>query len=115
MSFLEQDIFGGKKMSDLFEEIHANSKKKSKQISSTIQQLRELMADPQDATVLVPLIVQFLEVGVKNDDHLIKIAGILQRAMQRHASSGGDANSFELSPAELEQLQAEMKNFEESK
>ena len=47
MSFLEQDIFGGKKMSDLFEEIHANSKKKSKQISSTIQQLRELMADPQ--------------------------------------------------------------------
>ena len=73
------------------------------------------MADPQDATVLVPLIVQFLEVGVKNDDHLIKIAGILQRAMQTHASSGGDANSFELSPAELEQLQAEMKNFEESK
>lgn len=113
--FLEQGIFGGKKMGDLFEEIHDNSKKKSKQISALIRELRDLIEDTQDATVIVPLIVQFMEVGVKNDDHLIKIAGILQRAMQIHTSTGGDMGSFELSEAEMSQIQAEIKNFEDNK
>jgi uncharacterized protein Yka (UPF0111/DUF47 family) len=111
--FLDQDIFGGKKMGDLFEEIHDNSRKKSKQITALIKELRDLIEDPRDATVVVPLIVQFLEVGVKNDDHLIKIAGILQRAMQTHSASGEDIASFELSAKEMEQIQAEIKSFED--
>jgi hypothetical protein len=107
--FLEKEIFGKKKMADLFEEIYDNSKKKSKQISALITELKILIESTQDASIIVPLIVQYLDVSVKNDDHLIKIAAILQRAMQKNEGSSSD---FNLSEKEIAQIQAEIKSFE---
>jgi len=110
--FLEKEIFGKKKMSDLFQEIYDNSKKKSKQISTLIAELKLLIESTQDASIIVPLIVQYLDVSVKNDDHLIKIAAILQRAMQKNGDSGND---FTLSEKDIAQIQAEIKSFEKKK
>jgi hypothetical protein len=110
--FLEKEIFGKKKMSDLFQEIYDNSKKKSKQISTLIAELKLLIESTQDASIIVPLIVQYLDVSVKNDDHLIKIAAILQRAMQKSGDSGSD---FTLSEKDIAQIQAEIKSFEKKK
>ena len=87
----DEEIFEGKSFSDLLKEIHTNSKKKEKQINSLIAQL----------TILVPLIKDYLDVGIKNDDALIKMAGIIQRAMNRTESEGGD---FNLSDEEKKQL-----------
>ena len=106
---MSEEIFGKKKMADLFEEIYDNSKKKSKQISTLITELKILIESTQDASIIVPLIVQYLDVSVKNDDHLIKIAAILQRAMQK---SEGSSNDFNLTEKEIAQIQAEIKSFE---
>ena len=81
---LDKLIFKNKKFADLLEEIYDNQKKKEKQISTLISELRPLIEDTGDATLIVPLIKEYLEIGVKNDDQLVKVATIIQRIFQNH-------------------------------
>ena len=88
MDSLDQVIFDDKSFGDLLKEIHGNQKKKSTQIASMIAELRPLITSLGDATVVVPLIKEYLEISVKNDDHLIKMASIVQRLSTGGSSSG---------------------------
>lgn len=97
----EQKIFGTKSFSDILKNIYDNSKEKEKQIKDLISGLKPLIHDTQSALMIVPLIKEYLDVSVKNDDSLIKMAGIIQRAM---ANSGGGSDDFVLSESEKEQL-----------
>ena len=54
MSQLDKIVFGKKKFSDLLEEIYNNQKKKENQISSLISELKPLISDIGDATLIVP-------------------------------------------------------------
>jgi hypothetical protein len=72
MEGLNSEIFGDKKFKDLLEEIYTNQKKKEKQISTLINELKPMVSDIGDATLIVPLIKEYLEIGVKNDEQLIK-------------------------------------------
>ena len=99
---LDTIIFEGKSSSDIFKEIYNNSKKKDKQINSLIAELKPLIQNIGDAPVVVPLIKEYLEVSVKNDEHLIKMMAVIQR-LQNHSNSGnGDSL---LKDEELKQLQ----------
>ena len=111
MSALENNIFGGKKFSDLLEEIYNNQKKKDKQISALISELKPLVQEIGDATLIVPLIKEYLEISVKNDEQLIKMATIVQRIMSNNANSNGDG--FGISEEEKAQLLAELDKFKE--
>ena len=102
MDSLTQVLFDDKTFSDLLKEIHGNQTKKAKQLASLIAELRPLVQSLGDATVIVPLIKEYLEISVKNDDQLIKMAAIVQRLSTSSASSG-DGGS--LTEAEMEQLQ----------
>ena len=68
MSNLESVVFGNKKFSDILSEIYDNQKKKEKQISTLIGELKPLINDIGDATLIVPLIKEYLEISVKNDE-----------------------------------------------
>jgi hypothetical protein len=98
---LDNIIFKNKKFSDLLEEIYDNQKKKEKQISGLIGELRPLVQDTGDATLIVPLIKEYLEIGVKNDEQLIKVATILQRIFQNQDSG---SEGLGISDEEREQL-----------
>ena len=102
MDSLSQIIFDDKSFSDLLKEIHKNQNKKSKQLASLIAELRPLITSLGDATVVVPLIKEYMEISVKNDDQLIKMAAIVQR-LSTGASSTGDGGL--LTEEEMEQLQ----------
>ena len=102
MDPLNQIIFDNKSFSDILKEIHTNQKKKSKQIGQLIAELRPLIQNLGDATVVVPLIKEYMEVSVKNDDHLLKMAAIIQRLSTGNSTNGtGDM----LTAEELNQLQ----------
>ena len=88
MDPLNQLIFDDTSFSDLLKEIHGNQKKKAKQLASLIAELRPLVPSLGDATVVVPLIKEYMEISVKNDDHLIKMASIVQRLSTSGTSSG---------------------------
>ena len=105
----EQKIFGQKTFSDILKNIYDNSKEKEKQLKDLISGLKPLISDTQSALMVVPLIKEYLDVSVKNDDSLIKMAGIIQRAM---ANSGGNGDGDFLSEAELEQLRGEVQKID---
>ena len=102
MNPLDQTIFDGKTSSDVFKEIYNNSKKKDKQINSLIAELKPLIQNIGDAPVVVPLIKEYLEVSVKNDEHLIKMMAVIQRLQNNSNSGNGDSL---LTDEELKQLQ----------
>ena len=105
MSHLDKKIFGKKSYSDLLEEIYKNQKKKETQISSLISELKPLIEDIGDATLIVPLIKEYMELGIKNDEALIKVATIFQRIF---ANEGTVENGFGISEDEKEQLISEI-------
>ena len=101
MDSLNQVIFDDKSFGDLLKEIHGNQKKKAKQLASLIAELRPLVQSLGDATVVVPLIKEYMEISVKNDDQLIKMAAIVQR-LSTGTSSNGDGGL--LTEEEMDQL-----------
>ena len=109
MSGLDNIVFGNKKFSDILEEIYNNQKKKEKQMSALISELKPLVNEIGDATLIVPLIKEYLEISVKNDEQLIKMATIIQRIVNNNSSTpdGG----FGISEEEKAQLLAELDKF----
>jgi len=85
MDFSQVKLFGKKNFSDLLKEIHVNQKDKEVQLRSLIEGLKPLITSPGEATMIVPLIKEYMELAIKNDDALIKMAGIVQRAMNSKA------------------------------
>ena len=112
MGQLDKNIFGSKKFSDILEEIYNNQKKKEEQISTLISELKPLIQDIGDATLVVPLLKEYLEISVKNDEQLIKMATIIQRAVQ---NEGNDDGNFGMTEEEKQQLLNEVKKYGEDK
>lgn len=86
-------LFGNTSFSDLMQDIYQTSKKKENQIEVLIEQLKPLVNNLDDATVVVPLLKEYLDVGVKNDEQLVKLAAVVQRyhaALQRGTKGEGD-------------------------
>ena len=104
MGQLDKNIFGKKKFSNILEEIYNNQKKRDAQVVALISELKPLVQEIGDATLIVPLIKEYMEIGVKNDEALIKMATIVQRALQNVDEDGG----LGISDEEKEQLLAEM-------
>ena len=98
----DYEVFKGKKLSDLFEEIHTNSGVKRVQIDSMLSHLTSMITNPDDAVQLVPVIKDYMEVAVKNDEQLIKIAGIVGRILQAEMKGVNDEGL--LTDLEKEQL-----------
>jgi hypothetical protein len=107
MSQFDKIVFGSKKFSDILEEIYNNQKKKDKQVNTLINELKPMIEEIGDATLLVPLIKEYLEIGVKNDDLLIKMAALAQRAMQTNTTE----SSLGISDEEKQQLLDEINKF----
>ena len=88
MSEFDKIIFKKKKFSDILSEIYDNQKQKQQQISILISELKPLIQDIGDATLIVPLIKEYLDLGIKNDEQLIKVATIIQRMVKSTDNTG---------------------------
>jgi len=101
----EYELFKGTNFSDLMRDIYHNSKKKARQIDSLIKSLEPMIKNTGDATVVVPMIKDYLEVSVKNDDALVKLAAIVQRIVS--ATTKDDDNEYGLTEEERSRLMEE--------
>jgi len=103
------EIFKGKSFADLMKDVYDNSKKKDRQINLLIGELRPLIKNVGDATVIVPLIKEYLEVGVKNDEALVKLAAVVQRLISTNNRVQAETgNSWMLSEEEKRQIMGEL-------
>ena len=97
----DTELFKGKTFSDIMSDVYNNSKKKDRQLKLLIAQLEPLVKNLSDATVIVPLIKEYMEVAVRNDDQIVKLAAIVQRMMK---DANSDDGGFGLSEEEKKQL-----------
>jgi ABC-type bacteriocin/lantibiotic exporter with double-glycine peptidase domain len=100
----EFELFEGKSFSDLMKDIYHNSKKKDRQINTLIQELQPLIKNIGDATVIVPLIKEYLDVSVKNDEHLVKLAAVVQRLVNSSTKLSDVGDEYGMTEAEKERL-----------
>ena len=98
-------VFGKKKFADLLEEIYNNQKRREAQVTALISELKPMVTDIGDATLIVPLIKEYMEIGVKNDDALIKMATLVQRALNSTTEEGGLGISDEEKAQLLEEME----------
>ena len=105
---ISNELFKGKSFSDLLKDIYDNSKKKDRQINLLIAELKPLIKSIGDATMIVPLIATYMEISVKNDEHLVKLAAVAQRLMSAAAKANPEAGDFGLTEEEKAALLKEI-------
>ena len=98
----DYEIYKGKGLSDLFKKIDDNQARNKIQIESLIQEMMVYIKDPQSAQTLFPMISDFMESNIRNDELLVKLGAVVQRVMQtENKSMDGE---FGLSDTEKEQI-----------
>lgn len=102
------EIYKNKKFSDLCKDIVKNSENNRDQLDILISDLRSLIKTANDALMIVPLIKEYLDVQVKNDEQLVKLAAVVQRIMTKHSvGADGEMTGF-LTEEEKRQLMKEI-------
>jgi len=98
----KNEIFEGKTFQDLTKDIYENTTKRKVQIDLLISEIHGFITTIDDVVMVAPIIKEYMDTAVKNDEHLVKLAGVLQRIISK---SNGDADeSMLLSDAEKEEL-----------
>lgn len=93
---LDFELYEGKKYSDLVKDIVKNHKAKQTQIKALTEQLVDMVSEPGDAVIVVPLIKGYLDSDIKNDEALVKLAQIMQKANQVNEAADGGFNEKDL-------------------
>ena len=104
------ELFPGKNLSGLFQDIYNNQLNKKKRISDLIDEMKKTIRHAGDMAVIGPIIKDLIDTSVKNDDHLIKLATIAQRIVASEKKSEGEAGF--LSAEERAQLLAEIEDVQ---
>ena len=100
----DYEIFEGKTLSDVFKDIYDNSKTNKQQLEVLMKEVVGFIKDGDTAVQIIPMLKEYLEINVKNDEQLVKLATVVQRitAAEKRISDSGD--EFGLSESEKEQL-----------
>ena len=98
----EKEIFEGKTFQDLTKDIYENTTKRKVQIDLLISEIHGFITTIDDVVMVAPIIKEYMDTAVKNDEHLVKLAGVLQRIISK--SSGESDESMLLSDEEKADL-----------
>ena len=99
----DYEIFEGKSLSSLFKDIYSNYKRNKTQLEILVKEVSGFIKDGDMAVQLIPMIKEYLDINVKNDELLVKLASIVQRLIQAENKSTS-SDDFSLSDSEKAQL-----------
>ena len=100
----DYEIFEGKTLSDVFKDIYDNSHTNKKQLEVLMKEVVGFIKDGDTAVQIIPMLKEYLEINVKNDEQLVKLATIVQRITAAEGKVSDSGDEFGLSDAEKEQL-----------
>ena len=98
----KNEIFEGKTFQDLTKDIYENTTKRKTQIDLLISEIHGFITTIDDVVLVAPIIKEYMDTAVRNDEHLVKLAGVLQRIISK--SQGESDESMLLSDEEKEEL-----------
>ncbi len=104
----DYEIFEGKTLSDVFKDIYDNSKTNKQQLEVLMKEVVGFIKDGDTAVQIIPMLKEYLEINVKNDEQLVKLATIVQRitAAEKRVSDSGDEYVQELQNKQDEVLES---------
>jgi hypothetical protein len=108
------ELFEGKSFKDLCKDIVTNQSRRKAQLEVFIGDLLPMIKTANDAMVVVPLIKQYIDAGITNDEHLVKLAQICQRIMAIQAASEANGGSYGLSEEEKKELMSTINDIHQS-
>ena len=103
-----KEIFEGKTFQDLTKDIYENTTKRKVQIDLLISEIHGFIQTIDDVVMVAPIIKEYMDTAVKNDEHLVKLAGVLQRIISK--SQGESDESMLLSDSEKEELMSTLQD-----
>ena len=106
------ELFKGKSFKDLCKDIYNNQESRKSQIEIVINDLRPLIKTSNDALMIVPLIKGYIDSANVNDQHLIRLAAIIQKLITVPADGTGGTSG--LSEEEKKELMKEINAIKES-
>ena len=106
---IDYEIFDGKSLSSLFKDIYDNTQHNRKQLDVLTRELVQFIKDGDSAVQMVPMIKEYLEINVKNDDQLVKMASVVQRLISAEGKAGSE-DEYGLSEEEKTQLLSGMED-----
>ena len=98
----KNEIFEGKTFQDLTKDIYENTTKRKTQIDLLISEIHGFITTIDDVVLVAPIIKEYMDTAVRNDEHLVKLAGVLQRIISK--SQGESDESMLLSDDEKAEL-----------
>jgi hypothetical protein len=98
----EKEIFEWKTFQDLTKDIYENTTKRKVQIDLLISEIHGFITTIDDVVMVAPIIKEYMDTAVRNDEHLVKLAGVLQRIISK--SQGESDESMLLSDDEKAEL-----------
>jgi len=99
----DYEIFKGKSLSSLFQDIYENQNYNRKQLDVLTKNITSMIKDGDTAVQIVPMIKEYLEINVRNDELLVKLANIVQKIIS--SENKGEAESeFGLSELEKQDI-----------
>ena len=105
----DYELFEGKSLSSLFKDIYENTQHNRKQLDVLTRELVQFIKDGDTAVQMVPMIKEYLEINVKNDDQLVKMASVVQRLISAEGKAGSE-DEYGLSEEEKTQLLSGMED-----
>ena len=104
----KNEIFEGKTFQDLTKDIYENTTKRKVQIDLLISEIHGFITTIDDVVMVAPIIKEYMDTAVKNDEHLVKLAGVLQRIISK--STGANDESMLLSESEKDELMSTLQD-----
>lgn len=108
------ELYQGKSFRDLCKDIVDNQHSRKFQIEVLISELRPMIKTGNDAMMIVPLIKQYIDAGISNDEHLVKLAQICQRLLTAQAQAEASGTSYGLSEEEKKELMSHINEIKTS-
>ena len=99
----DYEIFKGKSLSSLFQDIYENQNYNRKQLDVLTRNITSMIKDGDTAVQIVPIIKEYLEINVRNDELLVKLASIVQKIISTE-NKGESESEFGLSELEKQEI-----------
>jgi hypothetical protein len=109
------EIFDGTTFKDLCKEIVQRSTSKKDQLDTLVSDIRTYIKSANDVQVFMPRIKELIEIGIKNDEQMIKLGAVVQRLQSTQLETTGGEDGV-LTEDEKEQLmQARLREINDLK
>jgi hypothetical protein len=108
------ELFEDKSISNVFEDIYKNAANTRSNAKSMVDQMKKYVTSLESAVVIGPLIREYMEIILRSDEHLIKLADSAIRLIKEGKIASTEGPGF-LSEDEKKQLLADVNDYEEYK